>query len=45
LAAVVDEAAVRAALSEVADPEIPVISIVDLGVVERVEVSGYRIEV
>jgi ring-1,2-phenylacetyl-CoA epoxidase subunit PaaD len=40
-----DEAAVRAALAEVADPEIPVISIVDLGMVDRVEVSAGSIHV
>ena len=38
----VDEAAVRAALADVADPEIPAISIVDLGIVERVEVAERR---
>ena len=41
----VDEAAVRTALAEVADPEIPVISIVDLGIVERVQVTNDRIAV
>ena len=41
----VSEAAVRAALAEVPDPEIPVVSIVDLGLVERVEVSGDAIRV
>ena len=41
----VDEAAVRAALADVADPEIPAISIVDLGIVERVEVAGDTIRV
>lgn len=35
----VDAAAVRAALAEVADPEIPVVSIVDLGMVEAVTVD------
>jgi len=39
------EAAVRAALAEVPDPELPVVSVVDLGMVERVEVAGGRIEV
>ena len=43
--AVVDESAVRAALSEVVDPEIPTISIVDLGIVQRVRVDGGGIEV
>ena len=38
--------AVRAALAEVADPEIPAISIVDLGIVERADVAADgRIEV
>jgi ring-1,2-phenylacetyl-CoA epoxidase subunit PaaD len=41
----VDEAAVRAALSDVADPEIPAISIVDLGIVERVDVADDAIRV
>ena len=39
------EAAVRAALAEVRDPELPVVSLVDLGIVERVEVAGGRIAV
>ena len=39
------EAAVRAALAEVPDPELPVVSVVDLGIVERVDVSGGRIAV
>jgi ring-1,2-phenylacetyl-CoA epoxidase subunit PaaD len=38
-------ALVAAALEDVADPEIPVISIVDLGLVARVGVTGERIEV
>jgi ring-1,2-phenylacetyl-CoA epoxidase subunit PaaD len=36
---------VLAALAEVADPEIPVISIVDLGIVDRVEVADGHIAV
>src|SRR5260221_3128429 len=40
-----DVAEIRAALAEVADPEIPVISIVDLGMVDRVEVSRDGIRV
>ena len=40
-----DEAAVRDLLRSVRDPEIPTISIVDLGMVERVAVSGVGIEV
>jgi ring-1,2-phenylacetyl-CoA epoxidase subunit PaaD len=41
----IEEAAVRAALAEVADPEMPVVSIVDLGIVERVDVQPDRIAV
>lgn len=41
----VDAASVRAALAEVADPEIPVVSIVDLGMVESVTVAPDGIEV
>lgn len=37
--------AVWAALAEVPDPEIPAISVVDLGVVHHVSVDGPRIEV
>jgi ring-1,2-phenylacetyl-CoA epoxidase subunit PaaD len=36
---------VWAALAEVDDPEIPVISLVDLGVIRRVEVEGERVHV
>jgi len=43
--AAVDEAAVRAALAEVPDPEIPALSIVDLGLVERVTVADSAIRV
>ena len=39
------EAQVRAALQSVHDPEIPVLSIVDLGVVESVRVEGQRVEI
>jgi ring-1,2-phenylacetyl-CoA epoxidase subunit PaaD len=39
------EADVRAALAEVPDPEIPVLSIVDLGIVHRVEVRPDGIDV
>jgi ring-1,2-phenylacetyl-CoA epoxidase subunit PaaD len=39
VADVVDESAVRAALSEITDPEIPTISIVDLGIVHRADVG------
>jgi ring-1,2-phenylacetyl-CoA epoxidase subunit PaaD len=45
LATTVDEAAVRAVLETVADPEIPGVSIVDLGMVERVDVDARGIEV
>jgi ring-1,2-phenylacetyl-CoA epoxidase subunit PaaD len=41
----VTEAAVMAALTEVADPEIPVVSILDLGMVESVRVEADRIGV
>ena len=44
-AAAPTEAQVRAALAEVPDPELPVVSVVDLGMVERVVVEGGRIEV
>jgi len=40
-----DEDAVREILRGVADPEIPTVSIVDLGMVERIEVGPDRIEV
>ena len=40
-----DEATVRALLRTVTDPEIPSVSIVDLGMVERVEVRPDGIEV
>jgi len=35
----VDEATVRAALAEVMDPELPMLSVVDLGIIHRVEVA------
>jgi ring-1,2-phenylacetyl-CoA epoxidase subunit PaaD len=43
---VLDETAVRSALAEVPDPEIPIVSIVDLGMVETVDVGpdGIRVE-
>lgn len=41
----VDAAAVRRALAEVPDPEIPAVSIVDLGMVERVRVEVGAIHV
>jgi ring-1,2-phenylacetyl-CoA epoxidase subunit PaaD len=40
-----DEDAVREVLRGVADPEIPAVSIVDLGMVERIEVGPHAIEV
>jgi ring-1,2-phenylacetyl-CoA epoxidase subunit PaaD len=40
-----DESVVRGILRSVADPEIPSVSIVDLGMVERVEVDARGIEV
>jgi ring-1,2-phenylacetyl-CoA epoxidase subunit PaaD len=39
------EERVRGALAEVMDPEIPVVSIVDLGMVERVEATDEALEV
>jgi ring-1,2-phenylacetyl-CoA epoxidase subunit PaaD len=42
---VVTEAAVWKALAEIPDPEIPVISLVDLGVVKTVEIEGERVHV
>jgi ring-1,2-phenylacetyl-CoA epoxidase subunit PaaD len=42
---VIDEAAVRLALEDVADPEIPVVSVLDLGMVERVDVADDAIRV
>jgi ring-1,2-phenylacetyl-CoA epoxidase subunit PaaD len=35
----VDEATVRAVLAEVMDPELPMLSVVDLGIVHRVEIG------
>jgi ring-1,2-phenylacetyl-CoA epoxidase subunit PaaD len=42
---VVTTDAVWSALAEIPDPEIPVISLVDLGVVRQVEVEGSRVRV
>jgi len=42
---VVTEGAVWEALAEIPDPELPVISLVDLGVVKSVEVEGERVTV
>src|SRR5207245_9970646 len=41
----VDEAAVWSALAEIPDPEIPAISVVDLGIVHRVDVSADTVRV
>jgi ring-1,2-phenylacetyl-CoA epoxidase subunit PaaD len=41
----VDERAIWAALAEVPDPEIPAVSVVDLGIVHRVDVSPEAIRV
>ena len=41
----VSEAAVWDALAEIPDPEIPVISLVDLGVIRQVEVEGSSVRV
>jgi ring-1,2-phenylacetyl-CoA epoxidase subunit PaaD len=35
----IDEASVRAALDEVMDPELPMLSVVDLGIVHRVDIG------
>lgn len=40
-----DVAAVRAALADVSDPEIPVVSVADLGMIEDVEVGSDQIRV
>ena len=44
-APVLDVAIVRAALAEVMDPELPVLSVVDLGIVHRVSATRDGIEV
>ena len=41
----VDERTVRAALADVPDPELPVASVVDIGIVHRVEVTNEAIRV
>jgi ring-1,2-phenylacetyl-CoA epoxidase subunit PaaD len=41
----VTEAAVWSALAEIPDPEIPVVSLVDLGVVRSVDIAGGRVHV
>jgi ring-1,2-phenylacetyl-CoA epoxidase subunit PaaD len=41
----VTEAEVWEALAEIPDPEIPVISLVDLGIIRSVDVSGGRVQV
>jgi ring-1,2-phenylacetyl-CoA epoxidase subunit PaaD len=47
--AAIDEAAVRLALAEVMDPELPMLSVVDLGIVHRVDVgpadASIRVEI
>jgi ring-1,2-phenylacetyl-CoA epoxidase subunit PaaD len=42
---VVTEAAVREALAEIPDPEIPTVSLVELGVVRDVSVDGERVHI
>jgi ring-1,2-phenylacetyl-CoA epoxidase subunit PaaD len=42
---VLDEAAIWTILEAVNDPEVPVLSVVDLGIVRKVEVVGGRIEI
>ena len=41
----ITDADVLSALNEVADPEMPVVSIVELGIVREVKVDGARVEV
>lgn len=41
----VTEAAIWAALADVKDPEIPPVSVVDMGMVSRVIVSGAKVEI
>jgi ring-1,2-phenylacetyl-CoA epoxidase subunit PaaD len=41
----VEEMAIRAALAEVPDPEIPVVSVIDLGMIEAVDVTEGAIRV
>ena len=47
--AILDEATIRAALVEVPDPELPMLSVVDLGIVHRVDVpdgdGAIRVEI
>lgn len=43
--AALDEHVVRAALQDVPDPEIPAVSVVDLGMVDRIDVSTDRIRI
>jgi ring-1,2-phenylacetyl-CoA epoxidase subunit PaaD len=40
-----EEAAIRAALAEVPDPELPVLSVVDLGIIHRVAVTPDGIDI
>jgi ring-1,2-phenylacetyl-CoA epoxidase subunit PaaD len=42
---VIDASAVRLALADVADPEIPAVSVLDLGMIERVDVADDAIRV
>jgi ring-1,2-phenylacetyl-CoA epoxidase subunit PaaD len=42
---VIDATAVRLALADVADPEIPAVSVLDLGMIERVDVADDAIRV
>ena len=45
LSAEVTEGAVEAALANIADPEIPTVSIIDLGLVDRIDVGAESIRV
>ncbi|HEX6333318.1 MAG TPA: 1,2-phenylacetyl-CoA epoxidase subunit PaaD [Flavisolibacter sp.] len=40
-----DEQTIRTLLEEVKDPEVPVLSVIDLGIVRNVSVEGDRIEI
>ena len=40
-----EEATIRAALAEVADPEIPIVSVIDLGMVEEIAIDRHGIRV
>lgn len=45
ISAAISQKAVLEALDGVADPEIPAVSVIDLGIVERVSIEGRRVHV